>query len=386
MRHLKSIIVRLLIKLARLRGIVFLTKEETVTYLRLYEQAVHPTNKLSLPLVVDSIDSYKQIFAGKSVQTQPSYTWVYRPNTPKNTLLRCGNILTDGLVLCPDFSNQYLLKDSFKPVKRKTYVTETLVSPFGHYQDGVSFVGYYDFMFLIAAKLCRIEHDVSKDVFANSVVSYPLFNTAYERELLAYLGFSPDRILDSQTYDVKFETCLLGNSGNWFYPNEADIRILRQRLFPLIQKSSEKRKRIYISRVGRRRIENEDALVKLLEQYNFTIIEDKPRTLAEQLSIYNGASFIMGPHGASFSNIIWCEPGTHLFELFSPNYAPDHFLYLAKLMGLTYSAYCQGPLDYDPSYIKYNAFAENVSVSIPDIDKSLQAFFSREWAGPSLVL
>ncbi|MGF7219112.1 hypothetical protein GGR92_005294 [Spirosoma lacussanchae] len=363
--------------IAKRFGVTFLTKDETIVYLRPYQKGFHAANLLPLPEVTDTTDAAKVIFGSKTAVSEPSYTWVYRPDDRETSQLRCGNILTDGLVLSPDYGNQYLLKDSLKPDRRQTRKVHTLVAPFGHYQDGVAFGGYYDYIFLVAAKLCRMEQNLPSGSFADAAVSYPLFSTTYEREFLTYVGFSPEQILDSRSVNVQFDTCLMGNNGHWFYPNEANVQAIRQRLFPLIQNPTSKRERLYISRAGRRRIANKDALVKLLQQYDFTIVEVKPRSLSEQLSLYNRASLIVGPHGASFSNIIWCEPGTHLFELFSPNYAPDHFLYLSKLMGLTYSAYCQGAKQYTSVWIKRNSLSENITVSVSDIERSLNRHFEQ---------
>jgi capsular polysaccharide biosynthesis protein len=106
------------------------------------------------------------------------------------------------------------------------------------------------------------------------------------------------------------------------------------------------------------------------------IIEDKKRTVSEQMAIYRNAEFIIGPHGASFSNIIWCEPGTHLMELFSPNYAPDFFLYLAKMMDMEYSAYYNDLPNKNIDYLV--GLVENIQVSIPKLEACLENIFARK--------
>ena len=153
------------------------------------------------------------------------------------------------------------------------------------------------------------------------------------------------------------------------------VRALRDRLMPLVEPNTGPRERIYISRAGRRRVLNEDALVTMLDRYDFRVIDDKPRTLAEQLTIYNRASFVMGPHGASFSNLIWCEPGTHLFELFSPNYTPDFFAYLAELMGLRYSAHAAGK----PRPDGLQLLEDDMTVSVADVERGLNQLLERDY-------
>ncbi|GAB3643482.1 hypothetical protein GCM10027423_41190 [Spirosoma arcticum] len=195
-------------------------------------------------------------------------------------------------------------------------------------------------MILVAAKICRIKDSLPEHLFLQSVIAYPLLNTAYEQEVLALIGFQQNQILDSRIYSISFDTCLFGDSGNWCYPNVADVMSLKKHIEGRISVQLTNQHRIYISRAGRRRIINEESLIELLLRYDFTIIDDTPRSIAEQVSIYRNADFILGPHGASFANVIWCKPGTHLFELFNADYKPDCFLYLSQLLGLRYSAYC----------------------------------------------
>ena len=113
---------------------------------------------------------------------------------------------------------------------------------------------------------------------------------------------------------------------------------------------------------------NESEVIDLLKQYNFRVIEDKPCSVAEQVAIYRNTGFIIGPHGTSFTNILWCQPGAHLFELFSPTYYPDFFRYLATLLGLGYSAYFQGPARADNSG---HGLADDIHVSIPELSRCL---------------
>lgn len=110
----------------------------------------------------------------------------------------------------------------------------------------------------------------------------------------------------------------------------------------------------------------------MLEKFDFEIYEDQTRTVAEQYAMYHNASFIMGPHGSSFTNIVWCKPGAHLFELFPPRYVYNFFHYLAEMLGLNYSAYCNGPIAYD---YRNKTINDDITVSIPEIEKYLEEYF-----------
>ena len=233
----------------------------------------------------------------------------------------------------------------------------------------------YDFIFLVLTKLCRIKDAFPDEDLSKITIAYPLFNAAYEREYFRLIGFDDPNLVDTSKFEVTAPRLITGNSAHW-HPNKADVLSLKRNAGKYLKGQKTALKRIYISRAGRRCITNEDELIGLLKKFDFEIIEDKKRTVIEQIDIYSNASFIIGPHGASFSNIIWCWPGTHLLELFSPNYAPDFFLYLANMMEMKYSAYWEGAPDPQTDYLA--GLVEDIHVSIPELEKYLSSIFQSE--------
>ncbi|WP_460913551.1 glycosyltransferase family 61 protein [Spirosoma areae] len=358
----------LLLKACRL---TLLTKDQTEAYLNGYQIADHPEVRSLLPIVPNEANPTTLIFRQTVAVTHRSYVWNYEPGARRARQLPYGGILTDNNVFCTDYDSHHVAKNFLNTKKRIRSERDIVIAPWSHYLDGVAFGGYYDFVILVAAKLCRIKESMPEAEFAKVVVAYPLFNTAYEQDYLSLIGVEPDRVFDSRLHDIRFSRAILGNSGHWFYPNPTDITALKKQVETKLQPQRTQRNRIYISRSGRRRVVNEEALITLLKKYDFLIIDDKPRSVTEQVTIYKNASFIIGPHGASFTNIIWCEPGTHLFELFSSTYVVEHFLYLSQLMQMSYSAYHH--------HIKMDdnnrELEENIFVSIADLEKSLDALF-----------
>lgn len=358
-------------------GLELLDKIQTKSYLKNYQLVAIPEYQITLPKVIDAADSTKVLFDNIHIRSEPGYVWSIDRIDKSASLLRCGALLIDHKLLLTDYT-----VDAFMyPVtqsKRKSYHAKTLIAPWSQYfekpQSGVTykrwirFNGYYDFMMLLATKLCRIKETLPEDIFHQSIVAYPLLNTAYEQDFLSLLGFKPDQILDSRLYTISFDTCLLGDSSNWCYPNVTDLMSLKRNVEDRIPAERTNRNRIYVRRAGRRRLLNEEDLVRLLKQYDFTIIDDIPRSIAEQVSIYKNANFIIGPHGASFTNIVWCKPGTHLFELFNADYVPDYFLYLSQVLGLRYSAYC---LEKNVRNTN-DALTHDIVISVPEVKKCLE--------------
>ncbi|GAB3643691.1 glycosyltransferase family 61 protein [Spirosoma arcticum] len=365
--RVQKIVTRLALSGAGWFGYNLLSKEQTKSYLAPHLLVTHRGKTVSLSPVHDAADAAKTIFPPTDVVTESSSVWQYERGSEQVVQLRSGGLMSGRTVLNTDYWSHDLFKNGLAQKKRDRRSVQTLIAPFSHYFDNNVFIGYYDYVFLVAAKLCRIKAALPDGSFSDAVVSYPLVNTSYEREFLALIGFQPHQIVDSRQVSVAFERCLLGNHDNWAHQNEADIRFLKTQIDASLPIKRTERNRIYISRSGRRRILNEKALISLLERYDFQIIEDKPRSVAEQYAIYKNASFIMGPHGASFANILWCEPGTHLLELFSSNYVPNYFYYLAQVLGLHYSAYCQG----DGIKLDIGTIAEDIEVSIDDLERCL---------------
>ncbi|CCH57653.1 hypothetical protein BN8_p06856 (plasmid) [Fibrisoma limi BUZ 3] len=352
-------------------------REQTNAFLSSFLVIDKPGGQLALPTVTDLVDAHKVLFHPKEAQYSPTYVWLYEQPGQKIAQLPCGSIRIKNTILSADIDHDFYRRFIERRF-RQTREVETLIAPWSHYfhevrprnpeYGGIRYRGYFDYIITIAAKLCRIKDAVGDAVFAESVVAYPLLDTAYEHDILALLGFKNEQIINSRYTSVNSKRCVMGNTDNIVYPSSLDIMALKKHIQGRVSIGATKQSRIYISRQGGRRIVNEDELIQMLQQFGFVTIEDKPRSIVEQVSIYANASFIIGPHGASFTNVIWCQPGTHLVELFSANYVPDYFLYLCTLLGLRYSAYCQG------TDVKEDrrAILEDVLVSIPDLERRLR--------------
>jgi len=369
---LKAVYTPLRDLLLKWRGFQLLDQKQTVAFMEPYLLAMIPENRALLPQIADCADHQKIIFTAKESITDRHYVWEYRDPELKARVSRYGSVVIKGKVLCTDRTHSSFYRNIWKKDERPVFAAPMLIAPFSHFQEGVGYGGYFDFVFFVVVKICRIKDALPGEDFTDTVISYSPFNGDYENEYLQLLDLNPDNLIDCSVNKVISPRVITGNGRNW-HPNIADILSLKRHIETKFRPVKTASDRIYISRSGRRRIINEDELIALLKQFNFSIIEDKKRSVTEQISIYHNASFILGPHGASFANIIWCEPGTHLFELFSCNYAPDFFLYLTNVMGMKYSAYYEGTPDSKVNYL--DGISENIYVSIPKLEVCLKNIF-----------
>ena len=349
--------------LLRLVGLRLLTKVQTEELLRPFQISYAVKPAISLAGISDVADTQKVLFQPKVVETEPDFVWDYPNTNSRAELLRSGNLNICNKFLDTDFGNRALLNDLFAPDRRLVERYPIVIAPWSHYWGG-----YYDFLLFVAAKLARIKRVLPHDLFAQAAVSYPLFQTSFETELLSLIGISPDRVFDSRKHAMHFDRCLLANNSSWFYPAAADVLALKSIVeLQLKPADSSANKRLYISRTGRRKVINEDALITMLLQYGFEVVEDKPRSIIEQIELYRSASFIIGPHGASFANLLWCRAGTQLIELFAPNYRPEYFRYLAHVLSIRYAGYCFGPV----ADSHYSFVDSDIEVSIDEVERGV---------------
>src|SRR6185312_7000691 len=97
---------------------------------------------------------------------------------------------------------------------------------------------------------------------------------------------------------------------------------------------------IYVARTDARNrpVANEAALIALLEQRGVRIVVPGTLSVAQQIAMFRQARLVIGPHGAGLTNIAFCEPGGHVYELIPSHYPNICFNRLAQSMGLNYWA------------------------------------------------
>ena len=74
-------------------------------------------------------------------------------------------------------------------------------------------------------------------------------------------------------------------------------------------------RKIWISRKNSitRNVTNEDEVFMHLKGWDILKLEDL--TLEQQMKYFSEAEVVVGPHGAGFTNLLWCNPGTKVVEL-----------------------------------------------------------------------
>ena len=94
-----------------------------------------------------------------------------------------------------------------------------------------------------------------------------------------------------------------------------------------------------------RKIINEADIVPILRSKGYKVINPQLYNIDEQIKIFSQADKIISPHGSNLSNIIFCKPGTEVYEI-GPTFKNEYekvfenrYMYLAKINNIRYTRF-----------------------------------------------
>lgn len=139
---------------------------------------------------------------------------------------------------------------------------------------------------------------------------------------------------------------ILENNKKWlterflgFYVRDWVLEGLRNCILPLTQSVDVTGfcKRVYISRgdSNYRIGSNEDEIFALFKNKGFKKYTLSELSVVEQAALFGNAEWIAGEHGAGFTNILFCKPGTNILEIFGARSGCDYF-YISQQLQLHY--------------------------------------------------
>lgn len=79
-------------------------------------------------------------------------------------------------------------------------------------------------------------------------------------------------------------------------------------------------RKLYLTRnqTWSRNIVNETELIPPLRERGFEVMDCGKLSFDEQVRLFSEAAYIVGPHGAAFTNMLWSPPGLKVLEIFEP--------------------------------------------------------------------
>jgi capsular polysaccharide biosynthesis protein len=104
----------------------------------------------------------------------------------------------------------------------------------------------------------------------------------------------------------------------------------------LLDAKPERHRRLYISRQGfRRNATNEEAVLDILRRRGFEVYQ--PGSTPHPHRDFAQAEVIVGAHGGSLSELVYCQPGTRVVELVPSDHVFPYYYSLALATGLDYA-------------------------------------------------
>lgn len=122
--------------------------------------------------------------------------------------------------------------------------------------------------------------------------------------------------------------------------NPENIREVRQRILDFYLPKFEndyKPRNLYISRskAKYRKVMNEDKVIEVLKNYDFTVIHYEDMTFKEQIELCYYAKNVISIHGANLTNVLFMKSGGNVMEFKKERDPDNHYFY-----AITDSVYC----------------------------------------------
>lgn len=194
-------------------------------------------------------------------------------------------------------------------------------------------MGYYHWIIDVAPKIALLQERFGKSL-GKWKICYPRTGEAYESETLALLGVPESSIIDTKHLKMVSSRNVAFVMLPGWYRIQSAAELLRAKLTS--HSGPSHGERIYVARAGRRRCVNEQDCFEMLRKRGFVFLEDRPRSVAEQMGIFKNAKVIVSPHGAALTNLLWCEGPAKIIEFFGAAYHPPYYENLSEFRSLEY--------------------------------------------------
>lgn len=158
------------------------------------------------------------------------------------------------------------------------------------------------------------------------------------RQALASLGLETTRIIVPGNGVSRFSRLVMPTNITHSLDISPLQRDMLRKVFLPESPRRDGRRRLYVSRrdAATRRLANEDEIYARLERRGFERIVMSELSPPEQASLFQSAEAVVGPHGAGFSNLVFCERGSLVIECFQKGHFSPSFARMAQICDLRY--------------------------------------------------
>lgn len=191
--------------------------------------------------------------------------------------------------------------------------------------QGGSGNNFFHFMFDIIPKIFILKSKTNHSKIDFYYVSNP---KKWQIKIFDMIGIKYKNLLSSEKYNHIYAKKILAVDHPWYYKGkvQTSVKNIPKWIIYLLRKNFLKKssnikcgKKIFLDRSSSEfnhcQIENFHIIKDLLKKNNFQIIKPEKISFRKQIHVFKNASIIMGAHGASFTNIIYCKTATKIIEI-----------------------------------------------------------------------
>jgi len=198
--------------------------------------------------------------------------------------------------------------------------------------------GFYHWMYDVLPGI----HLIQKSGIALDSIDYFVFNSyylPYQKQTLQKLGIPDSKIIESRYQphiQAKKVIVPAPNFKRNITTTEWICHFLRETFLSPEANNISPSRRIYISRekANYRHLVNQDELLQELDSLGFEQVILENLSFLKQVELMATASVVISPHGAGLSNLVFCQPGTKIIELFTSDYVPNYYQVISNICQL----------------------------------------------------
>ncbi len=211
--------------------------------------------------------------------------------------------------------------------------------------QGGSGNNYFHFFFDIIPKIYLSQKIIKKKVDFY-YVSYP---QKWQIKIFKILGIEKKKLIDSSVYKHIFADEIICIDHPWYhkgyFQNEVKnlpqwIIMANRKMFMNKAKKFKNIRNVFMDRSSSKfnhcKILNQNLLNKWVVKNNFDFYTPEKLSLEKQIYLFKNASIILGAHGAAFTNIIFCKPGTKIIEIITADHPNKKCERISKILNLKY--------------------------------------------------
>jgi capsular polysaccharide biosynthesis protein len=213
--------------------------------------------------------------------------------------------------------------------------------------QGVSGENYFHFLFDLLTKLKLCDQIIP----LNEIDYYYVpGNIDWQKKIFLHFGIKESQLIDSKIHRHIKAKKLIALDHPWYHKGYVQDEIenfpewivywLREKFLDMKKKFGCSDK-IFIDRSESKfkhcQFQNNNEIINFLNSKGFTSYKIGKLDFLEQVYLFNNAKIIIGPHGAAFTNIVFCRPKTNVIEILPSTRKSLKCEKISNILSLNYS-------------------------------------------------